>query len=132
MYLIDTNIAIYLRDVNLEIVRRVNALTSRPKISMLTLVELEGGVYADPAAADRRRITLDALLDFLEVESVDPAVVTAYGQIVAARGFSRPRILDRLIAATAIVHDLTIVTINAADFRDIPGLSLETWPTPAQ
>ena len=42
------------------------------------------------------------------------------------------RILDRLIAATAIVHDLTLVTINGADFRDIPGLKLEAWPAPDQ
>lgn len=62
----------------------------------------------------------------------DQNVVAAYGAVIRVLGFSRPRILDRLIAATAIVYDLTLVTINGADFRDIPGLKLEVWPTPDQ
>lgn len=36
----------------------------------------------------------------------------------------RPRSLDLLIAATAIEHDLTLVTRNQADYADIPGLLL--------
>jgi predicted nucleic acid-binding protein len=58
--------------------------------------------------------------------------VEQYGDIVRANGFSRTRVFDRLIAATALVHDLTLVTINGADFRDNPGLNLEVWPVPAQ
>lgn len=73
---------------------------------------------------------LDKLLSRFVVVPFDASVVRIYGQIVAACGFSRPRILDRLIAATAIANDLTLITINAADFRDIPGLKLEAWPAP--
>lgn len=36
----------------------------------------------------------------------------------------RPRALDLLIAATAIEHNLTLVTRNQADYADIPGLIL--------
>ena len=36
----------------------------------------------------------------------------------------RPRGLDLLIAATALEHDLTLVTRNTADYRDVPGLKL--------
>ena len=35
-----------------------------------------------------------------------------------------PRALDLLIAATAIAHDLTLVTRNVRDYRDVTGLQL--------
>ena len=66
------------------------------------------------------------------VHDLDEHVVEQYGHIVRDCGFTRARVFDRLIAATAIVHDLTLVTINGPDFRDIPGLKLEVWPAPAQ
>jgi predicted nucleic acid-binding protein len=36
----------------------------------------------------------------------------------------RQRALDLMIAATALEHDLTLVTNNAADYQDVPGLRL--------
>ena len=38
--------------------------------------------------------------------------------------------LDLRIAAVALVHDLTLVTHNTADFRNIPGVRLEDWLAP--
>lgn len=35
---------------------------------------------------------------------------------------------DAIIAATATVHDLTLVTLNVGDFGAIPGLSLYPLP----
>ena len=35
--------------------------------------------------------------------------------------------LDLLIASTALVHNLTVVTHNTQDHADIPGLNLEDW-----
>jgi len=131
MHLIDTNIAIYLRDVDPEISARIDALPTRPKLSLLSWVELEGGIHTDQDNAIRRRTNLDAMLDLLEIVPFDDAVVRAYAHIVAMCGFSRPRILDRLIAGSAIVNGLTLITINASDFREIPGLALEIWPAPS-
>jgi len=37
---------------------------------------------------------------------------------------------DLMIASVALVHDLTLVTHNTADFRNIPGLRLDDWLTP--
>jgi tRNA(fMet)-specific endonuclease VapC len=34
---------------------------------------------------------------------------------------------DRLIAAHALSHGLTLVTDNEADFNDIPDLNVENW-----
>jgi len=35
--------------------------------------------------------------------------------------------MDTLIAATALLEDLTIVTDNVSDFQVIPGLRIENW-----
>lgn len=44
-----------------------------------------------------------------------------------ATDFSRRRIIDRMIAAQALLHDATLVTMNGEDFKDIPGLKLLIW-----
>lgn len=72
-----------------------------------------------------------AMLSETRVVPFDASVVASYGEIVRALGYSRSKPIDRLIAATAIVHDLMLITINGDDFRDIPDLALEIWPDPA-
>ena len=131
-FLLDTSIAVDLRDERGSTLERVDALSRPYAFSLLTVVELEGGVAASSVLRERRRLALDRLLVRTEVLAFDRAVVAQYRQILEAVGFSRPRILDRLIAATAIVNDLTLVTINGPDFRDIPDLKLEVWPAAAQ
>ncbi len=37
---------------------------------------------------------------------------------------------DLMIAAVALVHNLTLVTNNTADFQSVPGLRLDDWLTP--
>lgn len=38
--------------------------------------------------------------------------------------------LDLRIAATALAHDMTLVTRNAKDFARVPGLRLADWSVP--
>jgi tRNA(fMet)-specific endonuclease VapC len=37
---------------------------------------------------------------------------------------------DLMIAAVALVHNLTLVTHNTADYQTIPGLRLDDWLIP--
>ena len=130
--LIDTNIAIFIMNGAEEVLQRLSALSSMPLISLVSRIELEGGVFAETDAVARRRERVDALLKRLAVLPCDEEVVVAYADIVSVLGFSRRRVFDRLIAATALVNDLTLVTANGLDFRRVPGLKLEVWPAPAQ
>ena len=126
-YLLDTSIAIGLRDDDPAIVARARALGPGLVLSIVTRVELEGGVYRDPLTADIRRRRLDILLAALPVLPFDADAAEAYGAIVREAGYSRRKLLDRMIAAQAIVNDATLVTLNPVDFADIPGLKLLAW-----
>lgn len=130
--LLDTSVAIAMRERDAATLARLVGKGTTPAISLLTVVELEGGIAGPPDDRQRRRTALDALLDDLDIVDFDDAVVGAYRNIIAAIGFSRRRVIDRLIAATAIVHGLTLVTSNGADVRGIPDLKLEVWPAPGQ
>lgn len=127
MIFIDTNVAIDLRDRFDVDGPRLGRITTQPILSAITLVELEGGAERDPAHAVQRRQLLEYMLEQLQVAMLTRDDIAAYGRIVAAGGFDRRRILDRLIAAQAITRNASLVTANTADFADIPGLKLIAW-----
>ena len=133
-YLIDTNVLLELRrrepDANV-----VSWLAERPAttlyLGVLALGELRKGIEALPESSRKR-----ALLDWLEVElpgffagrvlPIDARVAARWGHLVAQAGRSLPAI-DSLLAATALTHDLTLVTHNLRDFQ-YPGLSvIDPW-----
>jgi toxin FitB len=93
-------------------------------ISVITLAELRHGV--ERLALGKRRTQLDEWLREQlplrfegRILSVDEEVADACGAVVAHRdGIGRPiQAMDALIAATAKVHRLTVVTRNIDDFQ---------------
>jgi predicted nucleic acid-binding protein len=95
-------------------------------LSMMTYGELyEGAYYArDPESA------LAGLRDFLEGKDILPLTLAIMERFAIVRG-ALPRPIRRqlgdmdiLIAATALEHDLTLLTRNRRDFQHIPGLTL--------
>lgn len=126
-YVLDTSVAIHLRDGDPVVTERIAALNGAILLSIISRVELEGGVYREPSRASIRRSRLDAMLRVLPVLDFDSEAADAYRMIVEAAGYSRHKIVDRMIAAQALAHQATLVTLNADDFRDIPGLLLLGW-----
>ena len=126
-FLLDTNVLIGLRDGDPAFTGKVAALDGAILMSIISRVELEGGVYRDPSQAGLRRPRLDAILAALPVLTFDDAAADAYRVIVESAGYSRRKLLDRMIAAQALVHRATLVTANPADFQDVPGLDLLAW-----
>ena len=69
------------------------------------------------------------LKDRVQVLPVDIRVAEHYACVQAASaraGRTRPA-FDLLIAATALVHELTLATCNVRHFEGIEGLSVEDW-----
>ncbi len=126
-YVLDTNVAIHLRDGDAAVADKVAALDDAILISVVTRVELEGGVHRDAVEAPLRRARLDVLLAAIPTLAFDDAAADAYGAIIAQSGYSRRRLLDRMIAAQALVHRATLVTMNPVDFADITGLDVRSW-----
>ncbi len=55
-----------------------------------------------------------------------------FGQVrgtLLQQGISVSR-MDLMIGSVALVHNLTLVTHNTADFQNIPNLRLDDWLTP--
>ena len=125
--MLDTSIAIRIRDAEPEALSRLEATEGPISLSIITWIELESGVARDPASRGNRRQALDDILSTYPVAALTKRDVLAYRTIVEALGFSRPKLLDRIIAAQAIAAEAVLATQNARDFRDIPGLKLEEW-----
>jgi tRNA(fMet)-specific endonuclease VapC len=126
-FLIDTNIAIRLRDGDEVVMQKLDEHRGRVLLSVLSLVELERGIHKSSANAVARQLRLDSILRHIPVLAFDRAAARAYGLILGQIGWSKRREFDRMIAAHAIATASILVTNNIADFRDIPGPQLEDW-----
>ena len=65
----------------------------------------------------------------LDVIEIDFHVALRFGELRAQMldtGTPMPD-MDALIAATALAHDMTLVTHNTVDFRPVEGLRLIDW-----
>lgn len=79
-------------------------------ISAVSVGELEAGVLTarDPAARAARLRRLTAVVAEAPILSIDRAVAARYGELRAETGRSPTN--DLWIAATALAHDLTLIT----------------------
>lgn len=63
---------------------------------------------------------------------MDEVVAQKFGEIRAGlldAGLAAPQ-MDMINAATALVHNLTLVSHNVADYANVPGLSIADWLVP--
>lgn len=103
-------------------------------LSVVTFAELRRGIERLPGGARRRRLD-EWLRGELPVRfetrivGVDGAIADEWGRLVArreARGRAM-QAMDALIAATAQVHGLTLVTRNTSDFDESVKSLLNPW-----
>lgn len=97
----------------------------------VVLAELYAGAYKHPNPP-RLLALIGDLLQEVGVLDFDADCAEQYGMLhggLARQGRKVP-VADLMIASVALVHDLTVVTHNTADYRLIPGLRLEDWLAP--
>lgn len=95
-------------------------------ISVVAYIEVYQGVYRQNSAAAERE--LESVLAVIPIVPLSLPVAQRCARLwesLRSRGRrTGSRALDLIIAATAIEHDLTLVTRHTADYQDIPGLKL--------
>lgn len=102
-------------------------------LSVITLGEIEQGIYrlGDTRRAERYREWLEILRHDYKgrILVVDDAVMRTWGRVAgeAVREGRPATLLDSLLAATALTHDLTFVTRNVRDVAMLPVRTLNPW-----
>lgn len=106
-------------------------------LSVLTLGEIRKGV--EGSAPGKRRTRLESWLEVDlpvrfagKILAIDRAVADRWGSL-AAMGKRRGRplaIIDGLLAATALEHDLALVSRNVGDFAGTGVSVLSPWQMP--
>lgn len=132
-YLLDTNVVSETRrrQPDPKVMRWLEA--SGPDahfVSVLTLGEITKGIVQrrqrDPEGADRLARWLSGLRELFteRILAVCDAEATCWGDLA---GQAELPVIDGLIAATALVHDLTLVTRNTRDFAGTGARLLDPW-----
>ena len=137
MYLLDTNVVSELRkrdrcDENVA-AWYTGILDEDLFLSVLTLGEIRKGIAL---LRDRDLPQAEVLEDWLEdvkrhyqgrILSIDADTAVAWGETYYVRNVS---VVDGLLAATARVHDMTLVTRNVADVEGLGIRVLDPFSAP--
>jgi tRNA(fMet)-specific endonuclease VapC len=97
----------------------------------IVLAELYAGAYKHPNPSKLLPLIAD-LLKEVQLLGFDAACAERFGQLrgtLLQQGITVSR-MDLLIASVALVHNLTLVTHNTADYQNVPGLRLDDWLIP--
>ena len=129
-YMLDTNICIYLIKQKPEKVLRhfKNHSIGDIGISSITLAELRFGVEKSQQIQNNRQALEEFILP-LEIADFDEKAAVMYGAVRAALEKAGTPVgsMDMLIGAHALSLDLTLVTNNVREFKQIKNLKVVDW-----
>ena len=116
-YLIDTNSVIDYLDNKLpdnanELIDNIDS-----RISVITRMEL----LAWPGASEQQTLILNEFINASDIFALEEPVIL---KAIDIRKTHKTKLPDAIIAATALVNELTIITRNTKDFEKIEGLEV--------
>jgi len=116
-FLIDTNIVIATLGNKLSSAGAAFIKTIPPNVSVITQIELLG--WHGVSASD-----LLPLTDFINKATIFPLDPPTVQQTIILRQYHKIKTPDAIIAATALIQGLTLVSRNTADFKQISQLQV--------
>lgn len=131
MYLLDTNICIYIiaqRSTDLIDKFKASKLEGKIGISAITYAELQYGI-AKSIRRSENQMALAQFLIPLKTYEFNEKAGTIFGEIKASLE-KKGKVIgpyDMLIAAHAMSLNATLITNNEAEFRRIENLKVENW-----
>lgn len=129
MYLLDTDTIIYLLKGNQKVQENLRLhANDLLRISIITLMELYYGAHKS-RHIESNLAKVRTLEQTLDIIPAGPEIATIFGMLKARleSGGNRLDDFDLIIAATALNHNLVLVTNNERHFQRIDGLRSENW-----
>jgi predicted nucleic acid-binding protein len=134
MYLLDTNVVSELRRApphGALLAWLQDVHDQDLHISAVTIGEIQSGIEItrdqDPAKAAAIEVWLEQVAGTYNVLSMDARIFRAWARLMHRR--TDNLIEDAMIAATAAVHHLTVVTRNIRDFEGLSAPTLNPFAT---
>ena len=115
-YLIDTNVVVDFSENKMHRAAQMfvaRMIDNKPCFSVINKIELLGF-----------SIVKNEIVELLNISTVHELSEEIIDRTIKIRKTNHIKLPDAIIAATALVHDLILVTRNTSDFKNIEGLKL--------
>lgn len=131
-FLLDTDTCSYHVKHPSGLIHRIIQYSGGLYVSTITLAELYTWAYRRANPANLLKSLAADLLSDVSLVDFDATCAERFGIVRGSMLQTGVQVAvpDLMIAATALVHNLTLVTHNTADYKDVPGLRLDDWLVP--
>lgn len=116
-YLLDSNVIICISKGDAELVRIIDTATNYFAVSVITYMEVLGYNFQNQCELEM----VQEIFNLMDLLYLDEAVAD---RAIDIRKIKKIKLPDAIIAATALELELTLITANYHDFKNLPQLKL--------
>lgn len=130
-YLIDADIISYSLKGKQTVITSFEERLNDPKsISVITYGELVYGARKSQRE-EKNMARVRRIAEIFPIIGVSPAIIETFGHLKAKLETTESIVadMDLIIASTALIHNLILVTNNEKHFQHVPELQIENWAT---